>query len=99
MLAAGPTVIGFGLYNVSLSYLPASVVNLIATLEPVFTAAIAYVLLGEILSATQMYGGLLIIVAVLSLRLLGLRTEEQARRGAECRVCKNSNGISGHRRG
>jgi drug/metabolite transporter (DMT)-like permease len=34
LLAAVPTVMGFGLYNVSLSYLPSSVVNLIATLEP-----------------------------------------------------------------
>jgi drug/metabolite transporter (DMT)-like permease len=34
LLAAGPTVAGFGLYNVSLGYLPSSVANLIATLEP-----------------------------------------------------------------
>lgn len=79
LLAAGPTVIGFGLYNVSLSFLPASVVNLVATLEPVFTAAIAYALLDELLSTTQMYGGLIIIAAVLSLRLLSLRTEKKER--------------------
>jgi drug/metabolite transporter (DMT)-like permease len=42
LLAAGPTLTGFGLYNVSLSYLPSSVVNLIVTLEPVFTAILAY---------------------------------------------------------
>ena len=38
LLAAGPTLAGFGLYNVSLTYLPSSVVNLIVTLEPVMTA-------------------------------------------------------------
>lgn len=79
LLAAGPTVVGFGLYNVSLSFLPASIVNLVATLEPVFTAAIAYVLLGELLSTTQMYGGLIIVAAVLALRLLSLRIEKKER--------------------
>jgi drug/metabolite transporter (DMT)-like permease len=47
VLAAGPTVMGFGLYMVSLTYLPSSIVNLIVSLKPPFTAAIAYVLLGE----------------------------------------------------
>jgi drug/metabolite transporter (DMT)-like permease len=42
LLAAGPSVAGFGLYNVSLSYLASSVVNLIATSEPAFTAVSAY---------------------------------------------------------
>ncbi len=45
LLAAGPTLAGFGLYNVSLRLLPASVANLIVSTEPVFTAAIAYLLL------------------------------------------------------
>jgi hypothetical protein len=48
LLAAGPTVAGFGLYNVSLTYLPSSVVNLIATSEPVFTAITAYFLFGRL---------------------------------------------------
>lgn len=68
-LAAGPTVLGFGLYNVSLGLLPSSVANLIVTLEPAFTAAIAYVLLGERFTAAQVAGGLLIVVGVLFLRL------------------------------
>ena len=37
LLAAGPTVLGFGLYNMSLQYLQATVANLIVTLKPVFT--------------------------------------------------------------
>ena len=69
LLAAGPTVAGFGLYNISLVHLPSSVTNLIVTLEPLFTAVIAYFLLGERLTATQGLGGLLILGAVIFLRL------------------------------
>lgn len=68
-LAAVPTVLGFGLYNVSLGYLPAGVVNLIATTEPVFTTVIAYVLLGERLNGVQIGGGLLILGGVVFLRI------------------------------
>jgi drug/metabolite transporter (DMT)-like permease len=69
LLAIGPTILGFGLYNVSLSYLPSSVVNLIATTEPVFTAAIAYFLLDERLGWIQVSGAMLILGGVLFLRI------------------------------
>ena len=69
LLAAGPTVAGFGLYLVSLSYLPSSVANLIVTLEPAFTAVIAYFLLGERLTAIQLLGSLLILGGVAFLRI------------------------------
>ncbi|MCX6085545.1 MAG: EamA family transporter [Caldiserica bacterium] len=69
LLAAGPTVAGFGLYNVSLGYLPSSVANLILTLEPTCTAAIAYLVLGEHLSSIQIAGSLLILGGVLFLRV------------------------------
>ena len=69
LLAAGPTVAGFGLYNVSLSYLPSSVANLVVTLEPSFTAVIAYFLLGERLTGIQVLGSLLILGAVVFLRI------------------------------
>lgn len=69
LLAAGPTVLGFGLYNVSLSLLPSSVANLILTLEPAFTAVIAYSLLGERLSGMQIVGSLIILAGVLLLRV------------------------------
>lgn len=69
LLAAGPTVTGFGLYNVSLSYLPSSVANLILTLEPVFTAIIAYILLGELLSGVQFGGSFVILAGVVFLRV------------------------------
>ena len=69
LLAAGPTVVGFGLYNVSLSYLPSSVANLIVTLEPAFTAVTAYFLLGERLNLTQVAGSLMILAGVVFLRV------------------------------
>lgn len=69
LLAVGPSLIGFGLYNISLSQLPASTVNLIATAEPAFTAILAYLLLGEMLAPLQLAGGLLIIGSVLALQI------------------------------
>jgi drug/metabolite transporter (DMT)-like permease len=68
-LAIGPTLSGFGLYTLSLAYLPASVANLIATLEPVVTAVLAYLLLGERLALPQWLGGILVMGGVLFLRL------------------------------
>ena len=56
ILAAIPTVAGFGLYNVSLSLMPSSVVNLIVTTEPAFTALWAYFLLGERFTLVQVIG-------------------------------------------
>ena len=69
LLAAGPTVAGFGLYNVSLSYLPSSITNLILTLEPVFTTLIAYFLLSERLNGVQIGGSLMILSGVIFLRV------------------------------
>ncbi len=69
LLAAIPTVMGYGLYNVSLVYLPSSVANLVATTEPAFTAVIAYVLLGERLTGLQIGGSLMILAGVMFLRM------------------------------
>lgn len=69
LLAAGPTVTGFGLYMTSLTYLPSSVVNLVATLEPAFTALIATIFLNERLTLLQLGGALLILSGVVFLRL------------------------------
>lgn len=69
LLAAGPTLAGFGTYNISLSYLPSSVANLILSLEPAFTAVMAFFLFGEILSGIQIIGSLMILIAVIFLRV------------------------------
>lgn len=68
LLAAGPTLAGFGFYNVALTHLPSSVVNLIATSEPVFTAAIAFFFLAERLTWVQGAGSVLILGGVILLR-------------------------------
>jgi drug/metabolite transporter (DMT)-like permease len=70
-LALGPTIGGYGLYSVSLTYLPASVANLIATLEPTMTAALAYFLLGETFTPLQVVGGILVLLGVVILRVWG----------------------------
>ncbi len=69
VLSFVPTLLGFGLYNTSLVYLPASVANLLATLEPALTAVEAYLFLGERLSLIQIAGGLLVVAAVVMIRL------------------------------
>lgn len=70
-LALGPTAAGYGLYTVSLTYLPASIANLISTLEPAITAVLAYFLLGERLSPIQIGGSGLILLGVVLLRVRG----------------------------
>lgn len=69
LLSVGPTLAGFGLYNVALTHLPSSVVNLIATSEPVFTAIIAFFFLGEQLSWLQGLGSVMILGGVVLLRV------------------------------
>ena len=69
LLGIGPTLGGFGLYTLSLKYLPATVSNLIATLEPILTAIWAFLFLGETLSTSQIMGGALVFAGVILLRL------------------------------
>ncbi|CAG0951048.1 partial putative inner membrane transporter YhbE, partial [Anaerolineales bacterium] len=67
-LGVAPTLGGFGLYTLSLRYLSPTTSNLIATLEPAFTAIWAYFLLGEVLTGTQLFGGMLVFAGVILLR-------------------------------
>lgn len=69
LLSFFPTVLGFGLYNMSMNYLPASITNLLATLEPAMTAVEAYVFLDERLTFIQIVGSLIILSAVLIVQL------------------------------
>jgi drug/metabolite transporter (DMT)-like permease len=64
-----PTVLGFGLYNTSINYLPASIANLLATLEPAMTAVEAYIFLDERMTFVQIIGSLTILSAVLIVQL------------------------------
>jgi drug/metabolite transporter (DMT)-like permease len=69
LLAVGPTIGGYGLYTLSLEYLPASVASLLSTLEPPLTAAWAYLFLGERLTAVQWAGSGVILLGVVLLRI------------------------------
>ena len=69
LLAVGPTIGGYGLYTVSLTMLPAGTANLIVTLEPAMTAALAFLFLGERLAPLQLVGGGLILAGVVLLRV------------------------------
>ena len=74
LLGIGPTLGGFGLYTLSLRYLTPTVANLIATLEPAFTAIWAYFLLHERFDGIQWAGSILILAGVILLRW-GEKTE------------------------
>ncbi len=69
VLALFPTLLGFVAYNAALAFLEASVVNLLATLEPVMTAAMAAVLLGEHLTGVQVGGSALILLGMVLVQL------------------------------
>jgi drug/metabolite transporter (DMT)-like permease len=68
-LGVAPTLGGFGLYTLSMRSIPATTANLIATLEPAFTAIWAYFFLSELLTGSQLWGGLLILAGVILLRV------------------------------
>jgi DME family drug/metabolite transporter len=66
-LALGPT-LGSGLaFNAGLRYAPVSSASIVATLEPVIASLLAFAVLGERLDPGQLFGGVLILVAVVSL--------------------------------
>lgn len=65
LLSFVPTLLGYGLYNLSMHYLPASIANILATMEPAMTAIQAYIVLDERLTPVQVVGGVVILAAVL----------------------------------
>jgi drug/metabolite transporter, DME family len=67
-LGVAPTLGGFGLYTLSIRYLSPTISNLIATLEPVFTAVWSYLFLKEIMTTVQLAGSMLLLLGVLLLR-------------------------------
>jgi len=67
-LGVAPTLGGFGLYTLSIRYLSPTTSNLIATLEPAFTAIWAYFILNEMLTPIQLVGGGLVLLGVILLR-------------------------------
>jgi drug/metabolite transporter (DMT)-like permease len=68
-LGVAPTLGGFGLYTLSLRYLPPTVSSLIATAEPGLTVIWAYLIFGEVLTGTQFIGSAILFAGVILLRL------------------------------
>jgi len=68
-LGVAPTLGGFGLYTLSIRYLSPTAANLIATLEPAFTAVWAYLFLSEIMTGVQLAGSLVLLLGVVLLRV------------------------------
>lgn len=68
LLGVIPTLGGFGLYTLSIRYLSPTISNLVATLEPVFTAVWSYLFLSEIMTGVQLGGSLLLMFGVILLR-------------------------------
>ena len=52
-----------------MNYLPASITNLLATLEPAMTAVEAYLFLGERMTFIQIAGSLILLMAVIIVQL------------------------------
>jgi drug/metabolite transporter (DMT)-like permease len=71
------TIVPYLLFISAMKYLTASQVGIISTLEPVVAAGIAWIFLGERLSALQMTGGLCVLTAILLLRVLSTSETEQ----------------------
>ncbi|HNS01003.1 MAG TPA: DMT family transporter [Anaerolineae bacterium] len=74
LLALGPTVGASVAYAAGVRTVPVSVASLIATLEPVLAALLAFLVLGETLGLGQIAGGALILLAVWLLRPRASRT-------------------------
>jgi len=69
VLLTVPLVVGYGLFNQSLTILPSSTANLILTLEPPVTAVLAWLMLKEKLLPLQLLGTVLVLSGVLLVRL------------------------------
>jgi DME family drug/metabolite transporter len=63
------TIGGFGVFSMSLKYLPASIASITATAEIVFASIMAYFILGERLDAWQWVGAALVISGVILVSL------------------------------
>jgi drug/metabolite transporter (DMT)-like permease len=64
LIGAAGTVLPFALYTFGLTYLPATQVSIISTMEPVVAAGAGLLLLGEALHWPQLLGGVLVVTGV-----------------------------------
>jgi drug/metabolite transporter (DMT)-like permease len=81
-LSVGPSLLGYGLYTVSLRYLPAGIAVLISAAEPALTALLAIAVLGEVLIGWQWLGIGVVFLAVLMAQGEGRVAAAEPVRGA-----------------
>lgn len=63
------TIIPFGLYYEGISLIRAARASITATLEPIMAGVISYIFLDEIMSPLQIFGGVLVIAAIILLQI------------------------------
>ena len=68
-IAVVGTAIPFGLYFVGINYIRSTRAAITATLEPISAGFIAYLFLGESLETLQIFGGVLVICAIVLLQM------------------------------
>ncbi len=77
LIGSAGTVLPFALYTFGLTYLPATQVSIISTMEPVVAAGAGLFFLGELLDWPQLVGGALVVTGVVLV---------QQRSAAPCQV-------------
>jgi DME family drug/metabolite transporter len=80
-----------GLYTIGLSRIPASEASILATIEPVLAAFLAFTLLGERLGPSQLAGAACVIGSVVALATLGRGTRSIRWRSPGLRVAARRN--------
>jgi drug/metabolite transporter (DMT)-like permease len=59
------TVLPFGLYYMGIEHLRSTRASIVATLEPISAGILSFIFLGEVLTPWQIFGGFLVIAAII----------------------------------
>ena len=71
LIASGPTLIGYGLYTLSLRFIEAGKSSITLTIEPASAIILAYLIVGETVTQIQRLGTALIVSGVIVLQVRG----------------------------
>ncbi|MEA3358206.1 MAG: EamA family transporter [Thermodesulfobacteriota bacterium] len=63
------TLVPFSFYYMGIEYLRSTRASVVATLEPISAGIFSFILLGELLTPWQIFGGLLVIVSIIIIQL------------------------------
>jgi drug/metabolite transporter (DMT)-like permease len=89
-IAAVSTVAAISLFFAGLKRVGATTASILATVEPVVTVVLAFLVFGEVLGALQIAGGALVVGAVV---LINVRPPRRAAAGAPGRLANQSAGV------